>query len=186
MCWLRCPGPNAERGGSDIPVPCVGTEYSAAPPQSSTPPVLTIHAHSPTLLPMKASPRVGTLGEFQFVVGQEHVIDFASDGMPAVLSTPKLIGLIERTSRQTLVPFLDKNERSVGIEIDLKHLAPTPEGHRVLIRARVVHAVDRSITFHVEARDEHELIARGLHKRVVIRVDSFSRRVRGKAGVPCR
>ena len=130
---------------------------------------------------MKSSPRVGTVGEFQFIVEQEYIIDFASDGMPAVLSTPKLIGLIERTARQTLVPFLEADERSVGTEIDLRHLAPTPLGQRVTITTRVVHAEDRAVTFQIEARDQQELIARGLHKRAVIRVDSFSSRVQRKA-----
>ena len=37
---------------------------------------------------MTSSPKIGTVGELQFVVEQKHVIDFASDGMPAVLSTP--------------------------------------------------------------------------------------------------
>ena len=56
--------------------------------------------------PMKSRPRVGTTGELQFTVAQEHVIDFATDGMPAVLSTPRLIGLIERTAREAMYPFL--------------------------------------------------------------------------------
>src|SRR5437879_3221782 len=136
---------------------------------------------APPSAAMKSSPRVGTVGEFQFVVEQEHVIDFAGGGMPAVLSTPKLIGLIERTSRETLVPFLENDERSVGIEIDLGHFAATPQGERVTITARVVHAEDRAVTFQVEARDQHELIARGLHKRAIVRVESFNRRVQRKS-----
>lgn len=131
---------------------------------------------------MKASPRVGTVGEFHFVVEQQYVIDFASEGMPAVLSTPKLIGLIERTAREALVPFLEADERTVGTEIDLRHVAPTPEGQKVTITVRVVHAVDRAITFQVEVKDEQEVVARGLHKRAIIRIPSFARRVEGKRG----
>ena len=130
---------------------------------------------------MRSSPRVGTTGEFQFVVEGQYVIDFATDGMPAVLSTPKLIGLIERTARQTLMPFLEPDERSVGTEIELRHLAPTPQGGKVTITVRVVHAADRAITFQVQARDEQELIARGLHKRAVIRVGPFNQRLQRKA-----
>jgi len=129
---------------------------------------------------MKASPRVGTVGEFHFTVEPQHVIDFATDGMPAVLSTPKLIGLIERTSRETLVPFLEEDERSVGTEIDLRHVAPTPEGQKVTVIVRVVHAVDRAITFQVEVKDQQEVVARGLHKRAIIRIPNFARRVEGK------
>ena len=130
---------------------------------------------------MKSRPPIGTAGELTFVVGQEHVIDFAQDGMPAVLATPRLFGLLERTAREALTPFLETDERSVGIEIELRHLAPTPLGQKVTCIARVILSDGPQITFHVEARDEQELIARGLHKRGVIRVDSFARRVARKA-----
>src|ERR1051325_9719845 len=130
---------------------------------------------------MKSRPPTGTLGELRFVVGGEHVIDFATDGMPAVLSTPRLIGLIERTARESLYPFLDPDERTVGLEIELRHLAPTPLGAAVICTTRVIQAAGTEIMFQVEARDSTELIARGLHKRAVIRVGSFARRVAAKA-----
>ena len=129
---------------------------------------------------MKARPPIGTTGELKFIVAQEHAIDFASDGMPAVLATPRLIGLIERTAREALYPFLEANERTVGVEIELRHLAPTPLGQTVTCTARVILIESGQITFHVEARDDQEMIARGVHKRVVIRVESFARRVTKK------
>jgi fluoroacetyl-CoA thioesterase len=51
--------------------------------------------------------------------------------MPAVLSTPNLIGILERTARQAIAPFLAPDERSVGVEIELRHLAPAPLGAQV-------------------------------------------------------
>jgi len=129
---------------------------------------------------MTSRPRIGLTGEHTFTVEAKHAIEFAGDGMPAVLSTPNLIGLLERTARQTLVPLLDAHERTVGTEIELRHLAPTPIGARVRLSVRVIHADGNLVTFTVEARDEHEVIARGLHRRAVIRVDSFSRRVARK------
>lgn len=131
---------------------------------------------------MKSAPKIGTTGEFKFVVGPEHVITFAGDGMPAVLSTPNLIGLIERTARESLQPFLEADERTVGTEIELRHLAPTPQGATVIVTTRVIHTDGREISFQVEARDGQELIARGAHKRAVIRVGGFARRVARKAG----
>ena len=131
---------------------------------------------------MKSVPKIGTTGEVQFVVEQKHAIEFADVGMPAVLSTPNLVGIMERTARQALQPFLETDERTVGIEIELRHLAPTPVGARVTCTARVVHSDGTQISFQVEARDEHELVARGSHKRAVIRVESFARRVQRKAG----
>jgi fluoroacetyl-CoA thioesterase len=129
---------------------------------------------------MKSAPKIGTVGETTFVVEPKHCIEFASDGMPAVLSTPNLIGIIERTARQSLTPFLDADERTVGMEIELRHLAPTPLGRSVTVTVRVIHVEGRQVTFQVEARDEHELVARGVHRRAVIRTGSFAKRVQHK------
>jgi fluoroacetyl-CoA thioesterase len=131
---------------------------------------------------MRSSPQIGTPGEFTFVVGPEHVITFATDGMPVVLSTPVLIGLIERTARESVAPFLAADERTVGTEIELRHLAPTPQGARVTITTRVIRVEGRLVSFQVEARDAHEVIARGVHQRAVIRTGSFASRVARKAG----
>lgn len=130
---------------------------------------------------MKARPKIGTTGEFKFVVAPEHVIDFTTGGMPAVLSTPKLIGLIERTARESLYPFLDENERTVGAEIEIRHLAPTPPGQQVVITTRIIGGEGQLWDFQFEVRDEHEIIARGLHKRAVINVGAFAKRVARKA-----
>jgi predicted thioesterase len=110
----------------------------------------------------------------------EHIIDFATDGMPQVLATPRLIGLLEQTAREALYPFLEPNERTVGVEIDLRHLAPTPLGGQVTCVARVISTEGVFITYQIEARDRLEVIARGVHKRAVIRVQSFARRVAAK------
>jgi len=129
---------------------------------------------------MKTPIKIGTSHELSFVVEPSHLIDFATGGMPAVLSTPRLIGLLERTAREAIEPFLEPDERSVGTEIDLRHFAPTPAGARVTCSARVIQAEGRQVTFQVEARDDCERIARGLHKRAIIRVGSFARRVEEK------
>lgn len=129
---------------------------------------------------MKARPKIGTAGEMKFTVAPEHVIDFTTGGMPAVLSTPRLVGLIERTARESLYPFLDDNERTVGHEIEIRHLAPTPLGEQVVITTRVIHAEGKLVDFQFEVRDQHEVIARGLHKRAIINVESFARRVAKK------
>jgi predicted thioesterase len=129
---------------------------------------------------MKSRPQVGATGELAFKIEPQHAIDFAAGGMPAVLSTPNLIGFLERTARETLAGCLEDGEQSVGVEIELRHLAPTPVGQTIHCTARVIHAEDREVTFQISARDECELIARGLHKRAVIRTESFSRRVKEK------
>lgn len=130
---------------------------------------------------MKSTPKIGTSGEHRFIVAQEHAITFAGDGMPAVLSTPNLIALMERTAREAITSFLEPDERSVGVEIELRHLAPTPLGASVAITTRVIGVTGKFVDFQIEARDSQELIARGVHRRAVIRTSAFTQRVQSKA-----
>lgn len=131
---------------------------------------------------MKSKPHSGLVGQLKFKVEPQHLIDFAGADMPAVLSTPWLIKWLEQTARETLRPLLDDDEASVGMEVDLRHLAPTPPGAMVTCTARVISAEGSTVTFQVEAADEQELIARGVHKRAVISKARFFQRVARKAG----
>ena len=131
---------------------------------------------------MKSRPKVGAAGELAIPTEAKHAVEFAGHGMPAVVSTPHLVGFLERTARETIAACLDADERSVGIELDIRHLAPTPVGQTIYCRAQVIAVEDRQVIFQVEARDQYEVIVRGLHKRAVIRTESFSRRVKVKTG----
>ena len=131
---------------------------------------------------MKSRPRIGEVGELAIPTDMKHAVEFAGDGMPAVVSTPNIIQFLERTARHALAPHLEADERSVGIELDIRHLAPTPVGQTIHCTARVM-AVDGSkISFQIEVRDQHEVVVRGLHKRAVIRTESFTKRVKEKMG----
>ncbi len=131
---------------------------------------------------MKTRPRIGDTGELAIPTDMQHAVEFHGDGMPAVVSTPNIIQFLERTARHTLAPHLDADERSVGLEIDIRHLAPTPVGQTIHCTARVIAVEGSKVQFQIEARDAHEVIVRGLHKRAVIRMESFSRRVKAKGG----
>ena len=131
---------------------------------------------------MKSKPPIGTLGETTFVVEAKHCIEFATDGMPAVLSTPNLIGILERTARHAIEPCLEDDERSVGVEIELRHLAPSPLGAKVTAAARVIGVTGRFVDYQIAARVGYEIIARGVHKRAVVQTGSFAARMSPKAG----
>jgi fluoroacetyl-CoA thioesterase len=131
---------------------------------------------------MKSRPKIGTVGEQAFLTEAKHAVEFAGNGMPAVVSTPSLVGFLERTARETIADCLDADERSVGTELDIRHLAPTPVGQTIHCRAQVITVEDRKITFQIEARDAREVVMRGLHQRAIIHVESFSKRVQAKMG----
>ena len=100
--------------------------------------------------------------------------------MPAVLCTPWLIWFLEHAAREAMLPLLDAGESTVGVKLDLEHQAPTPLGQQVTCSARVINTDGLLITFQLDAHDQHERIARGIHKLRVINCDRFSSRVRAK------
>jgi len=130
---------------------------------------------------MKRPPKIGERGEMRFVAATQHAIDFSDDAMPPVLSTPALIYHLEKAAVNALAPLLEPHERCVGTTVDIQHLAPTPLGQHVVCVARVINVMDSLVMFQVEAHDQHELIARGLHQRGVIDAARFARRVRKKS-----
>jgi predicted thioesterase len=131
---------------------------------------------------VKQPPRIGLAGEETITVGPDNRISFADQRMPSVLATPWLIAHLEYTARDTIAPLLHDNERSVGTYVEVEHLAPAPEGFTVACRARVIHVDGTTITFQIEAHDGVEMIAKGIHRRRVIDVDRFRRRIEKKIG----
>jgi len=129
---------------------------------------------------MKSRPRPGQAAEIRFVVEANHIIDFAVDGMPAVLATPWLIWFMEHTAREAMLPHLEPTESTVGTLVDIEHLAPTPLGQIVNCRAQVLSSDDSQFLFKLEAFDEQEKIANGLHKLNVINKTRFAGRVARK------
>lgn len=135
---------------------------------------------------MKQPIKTGTSGEKVEKVGPNNRVSFADSRMPSVLATPWLVAYLEHAARDAIAPNLEDHERSVGTFIEIEHLAPAPEGFDVTFRARVIQTVGPVVTFQVEAHDGVELIAKGLHKRRVIDVDRFARRVERKRTHPTK
>lgn len=130
---------------------------------------------------MNALPTVGTVGRLDFIVEPKHAIDFADQQMPAVLSTPWLIWFLEHAAREAVLPFLRPDESTVGVEVEVQHLAPTPLGQSVQCEARVVRINGRELWFQLQARDPSERIATGFHKLRVIQKQRFAAHVSKKS-----
>jgi predicted thioesterase len=122
----------------------------------------------------------GLRGAKDIVVGPEHTAPFVGSGRIAVLATPVMINLIEAAALAAVEHLLPVGHQSLGIHLDVSHVAATPVGLRVTATAEVVGVEGRSIDFRVEARDEVEIIGAGTHRRVVVSVARFDERVQRK------
>ncbi len=115
------------------------------------------------------SPKVGDQHERTFTVEEKDCVEFKSKGIPPILSTPWLIWSLEHTAYELLDKYLPADEMSLGVHIDIEHLAATPMGHQVTCKAKVIHVDRRVINFQIEAFDEKELICKGVHKRQIVK-----------------
>ncbi len=90
-----------------------------------------------------------------------------------VLATPRLIALCEEASVAAVAGQVPEGHTTVGMRVQLDHLAPTAVGHTVKADARLDKIEGRRLTFSVSASDERGLIAAGKVTRVVVDVDKF-------------
>lgn len=92
-----------------------------------------------------------------------------------VFSTPAMIGLMERTCVDLTEPHLDENEQTVGIHVDVYHLAPTRIGQSVTITAELTEVKDNKIRYSISAiNDQGIKIGAGNHRRAVINTKRFA------------
>ncbi len=123
----------------------------------------------------------GAVREERILVTPENAIDFMGVEAARVLSTPHLIGCLEMTVRNLIKERVAASEDSVGTIVNMRHLAATPIGLAVRLRAEVLSVDGRRVTCRIEAWDEREKIAEGTHERFVVDVARFAAKVQEKA-----
>jgi fluoroacetyl-CoA thioesterase len=120
------------------------------------------------------SVKVGATKERRITVDSNQTTSFLWEG-ENVLSTPSMIAEMEETCRLLLkeqaIP--DSEWDSVGTIVDIKHLAATPVGAEVFLKAMVLSVDGRRVMFEVEARDKLERVGEGRHERFIISVPRF-------------
>lgn len=95
-----------------------------------------------------------------------------------------MIYLMEVAAADAIRQFLPAGWVSVGVSVEVRHLAATPVGSRVTAVATVRTVDDATVGFVVEARDEREEIGRGTHTRAPVELERFRRRVQSKVDHP--
>jgi predicted thioesterase len=124
---------------------------------------------------------IGASAEQVIVVTREMTVAHFVETMPAVYGTPIMIFHMETTAGAAITPHLPEGWVSVGVVVNVKHLAATPIGARVTVRAEVIAVDGPTVTFKVEAHDGLDKIGEGLHVRAPVELARFLKRVEAKA-----
>lgn len=104
---------------------------------------------------------------------------FGSGELP-VLATPKMIALMENTAYQSVAPYLEEGQGTVGTLMNVVHTAATPVGGTVTIETELTEIDRKRLVFHVQASDNAGPIGEGTHERFIITNDRFLAKAQSK------
>jgi fluoroacetyl-CoA thioesterase len=127
---------------------------------------------------------VGMTAEKKVTVTAEMTVGHVVPGMPAVYGTPTMILHMEMAAGSAIQPSLPAGYVSVGMMVNIRHLAATPIGRTVRAIARVARVEGKGVLFEVEAWDGARKIGDGTHRRGVVNVAEFERRFSVKKPEP--
>jgi predicted thioesterase len=100
-----------------------------------------------------------------------------------VFATPAMIALMETASLFAVQPFLPQGWSTVGTEVNIRHISPTPPGMKVRAEAELISIDGRALLFKVEAFDETGKIGEGTHGRFIIEIEKFLAKTNSKMPV---
>jgi fluoroacetyl-CoA thioesterase len=129
---------------------------------------------------MKPTLRPGISLVRRVPVGSDKTISFMGEE-GRVYGTPYLIGDVEHACRNLILDHAEPDEDSVGIEVAIKHLAPTLPGSTIEIAATVTAVEGRKVIFAVTVKDEIDTISSGSHTRFVVDRAKTIERLKAKA-----
>lgn len=127
--------------------------------------------------------QLGARGEATVMVKTENTAKAMGSGLLDVFATPALVALMETAAVKALEPFAIS---SVGVALDIQHLAATPIGMTVRAAAELVEADRRRLVFQVQAFDDIELVGQGRHERFLIDDEKFLNKVNAKKDLSAR
>jgi fluoroacetyl-CoA thioesterase len=119
---------------------------------------------------------VGMAAEKKVTITPEMTVGHVVPGMPAVYGTPMMILHTEMAAGSAIQPSLPTGYVSVGMKVNIRHLAATPVGRTVRATARVANVDEKSVLFEVEAWDGGRKIGDGAHRRGIVNVAEFEKR----------
>ena len=127
-------------------------------------------------------PAPGAVSEKTYLVAPEHTAAHLGSGGVPVYATPMMVLHMEETALAAVDPLLGEGRATVGASISVRHLAPTPVGMTVRVRAELVETDGRKFSFRIEAWDDAEKIGEGEHLRVAVDLAKLSAKIAAKIG----
>jgi fluoroacetyl-CoA thioesterase len=126
--------------------------------------------------------KTGMTAQVEKVVGEDDTAVKFGSGSVKVFATPMMVALMENAALSTVDPHLGEGFATVGLSLNVKHMAATPVGMKVSAKAELLSIEGKKLTFSIEAYDEQEKIGEGTHERYIIELSKFLERASRKGG----
>lgn len=123
---------------------------------------------------------LGIKGTAETVVVYENTAAAVGSGALEVFSTPSMIALMEKASRELVQPYLEEGQSTVGTRLEVSHVAASPIGAHIHSESTLVEIDRRMLTFEVKAYADGELIGEGRHQRCIIYAERFMEKALAK------
>lgn len=123
---------------------------------------------------------IGVKGHKEQTVTPDLTAARIGSGLVEVFATPMMIALIEQTCLESVLPYLEEGQGTVGTLVNVTHSAATPVGMRVWCDSELVEVDRRRLVFSVKAYDECGLIGEGSHERFIIDTAKFQAKIDAK------
>jgi fluoroacetyl-CoA thioesterase len=124
--------------------------------------------------------RIGLDASIEYEVPHKWTLAAFDPTLPAVLSTPAMIGIMESAAANAVKPELPPGAITVGTRIEVDHLKAVTEGAKVRTSARLVEQNGRFLIFEVEARTKEHVLGRGRVFRAIVEPKGFHAKARGR------
>ena len=115
----------------------------------------------------------GIKGYREAVVEEHQTATHIDSGNVRVFATAMMIAMMEKTCLESVRPFLEEGQDTVGTHVDVSHCSATPVGMKVHAESTLVEIDRRRLRFKVAAYDEVGLIGEGYHERFIIDKEKF-------------
>lgn len=123
---------------------------------------------------------LGIKGTAETVVVYENTAAAVGSGALEVFSTPSMIALMEKASRELVQPYLEEGQSTVGTRLEVSHVEASPIGAHIHAESTLVEIDRRMLTFEVKAYADGELIGEGRHQRCIIYAERFMEKALAK------
>ncbi|MBQ6389502.1 MAG: thioesterase family protein [Mogibacterium sp.] len=124
----------------------------------------------------------GIKGYSEEIVTEDRTASGMTSGGLPVYATPRMVSMMEYTAWSSVEPYMEEGKGTVGIHLDISHLAASPLGAHIYIDSELIEIDRRRLVFRVTARDDEELIGEGKHERFIIDNEKFMAKTLAKAG----